>query len=435
MLSTLARRLLGTLVTMFVASILIFGVAEAVPLSAVRVILGAYVTPEQEASFFKQLGLDRPLHVRYLAWVFGTDWQMRRLVGMPLREVRTVGGRYTEWWAEEEPGVLIRWNFDGDNLFAIRRYPDGKQVVSEDNDRWQVGADGVSRFWGVDQYDRVVLWEREADIMIWYRRADVSASRLERGGAVVYVPLQRGIIRGDFGKSIITARPVTDTLWRRLRNSLILAGLAFVATMPLGLLLGILAGLNEGKPLDRFLSLTGLVTVTSPAFAVGIILIVIFARLLKLLPATTLYLNDRDIFAKPQMLILPALTLMLMDLGYILRIVRASVLDVLNKPYVRTARLKGLPYRRIVFRHVLRNALMAPVTVMTLHVNWFLGGAVIVEAIFGFPGLGSFIGGAAGRKDVFVMEAGVMLMAFVAALTQMVADILYVFINPRVRYS
>jgi peptide/nickel transport system permease protein len=435
MLSTLVRRLFSTLVTMLVVSVLIFGVAEAVPLSVVRVILGQYVTPAQEESYFKQLGLDRPIHVRYFAWLFGNDWHLQRRVGLPLREAPTREGRFKEWWAEEKPGVLIRWRFDGNNLYAIRRYADGKQEESLDNERWRVGDDGVSRFWAVDQYDRVVLWERGADIMIWYRRADASASREEKGGALAYIPLQKGIIRGDFGKSIRTARPVTDTLWRRLRNSLILAGLAFFITMPLGILLGVLAGLNESKPLDRILSMGGLVTVTSPAFAVGIILIVIFARWLKVLPATTIYLNDRDIFAKPQMLVLPALTLMLMDLGYILRIVRASVSEVLNQPYVRTARLKGLPRNRIVFKHVLRNALMAPITVMTLHINWFLGGAVIVEAIFGFPGLGSFIGGAASSKDIFVMEAGVMLMAFVAVSTQVLADVLYVLINPRIRYS
>lgn len=135
------------------------------------------------------------------------------------------------------------------------------------------------------------------------------------------------------------------------------------------------------------------------------------------------------------MLVLPVLTLTLIELGYVLRITRASMIDVMNQPYIRTAFLKGLPYGRIVFGHALRNALMAPITVITLHINWLVGGIVVVEAIFGFPGLGKFLYESALSKDVFALEAGAMLMVTLAVLTQLVADVIYTLLNPRIRYA
>lgn len=135
------------------------------------------------------------------------------------------------------------------------------------------------------------------------------------------------------------------------------------------------------------------------------------------------------------MLVLPVTTLTLIELGYVLRITRASMAEVMKTAYIRTAFLKGLPYRRIVFKHAVRNALMAPITVIMLHVNWLMGGIVVVEAIFGFPGLGQYLLSAALYKDVFAIEAGAMLMVTLAVGTQLVADIIYMFLNPRIRYA
>jgi len=111
------------------------------------------------------------------------------------------------------------------------------------------------------------------------------------------------------------------------------------------------------------------------------------------------------------------------------------MVEVMNAPYIRTAFLKGLPYWRIVFKHALRNALMAPITIIMLHVNWLMGGIVVVEAIFGFPGLGRYLLDAALYKDVFAIEAGAMVMVMLAVGTQLVADIIYTFLNPRIRYA
>jgi len=109
--------------------------------------------------------------------------------------------------------------------------------------------------------------------------------------------------------------------------------------------------------------------------------------------------------------------------------------EVMREPYIRTAFIKGLPYSRIVFKHAIRNALMAPITVIMLHVNWLIGGIVVVEAIFGFPGLGKYLYESALYKDIFAIEAGAMIMVFLAVGTQLVADIVYTFLNPRIRYA
>ena len=242
-------------------------------------------------------------------------------------------------------------------------------------------------------------------------------------------------MRGDPGISVQTGRPVAETLFRRLRNSAILAAIAFVIVMPLAPVLGLIAGLNEGKAIDRILSIGGLAGTSTPEFATGIFLILIFATWLKLLPGATVFSSAGALFERPEMLVLPVLTLTLIELGYVLRITRASMVEVMGTAYIRTAFLKGLPYWRIVFKHALRNALMAPITVIMLHVNWLMGGLVVVEAIFGFPGLGNYLYKAGLYKDIFAIEAVALVMVFLAVGTQLVADIIYTFLNPRIRYA
>ena len=135
------------------------------------------------------------------------------------------------------------------------------------------------------------------------------------------------------------------------------------------------------------------------------------------------------------MLILPVLTLTGVELGYVLRITRASVVEVMQQDYIRTAVMKGLPRRTIIFKHALRNALIAPITVIMLHVNWLIGGVVVIETIFGFPGVGRYIYDAAVFKDVFALEAAAMTLVAISVGVQLLADIVYTFINPRIRYT
>ena len=700
----IVRRLLLMLLTMVIVSIAVFVITEAAPGNVARNVLGIHITPEQEASFLAQTGLDKPMPERYLSWLVGTDWRAASKVGMPVRQITTEDG-FKEWWAVEEDGTLIQWKLEGEDLLARRRQPDGSVEETVDNGRWRVkdpaveierleayraqllentqltevdrqailqqldrtleilrgedqtqadllaalaepegaleemidpeasrkkdalqeaaddlfkkdellqaiavyqeltetpagdlktsdfqsmsrrvkkAADKLERvnptlanqllqaseslkaedipaaketlssaaealsdltgavgdfadtlqardyqgaaaalrnlsdpaktpldtarlaimpdqfkkirktlkdaspemseevkqayesleagnteaargafaraadfldetaqsiarsdaasqarvartFWGVDTQNHAVRWEKGTGKIVW-QLIPGSGWMAFTGGPAEYIPLQKGLLRGDPGVSLRTGRPVADLLFTRLRNSLVLAGIAFVIVMPLALVLGLIAGLNEGKPLDRALSIGGMMFSVTPEFATGIFLILIFAFWLKLVPGATVF-GEKAPWERPDMLILPVLTLTLIELGYVLRITRASMVDVMKAPYIRTAFLKGLPYWRVVFKHAVRNALMAPITVIMLHVNWLLGGIVVVEVIFGYPGLGSYLLESALFKDFNAIEGGAIILVAVAVGTQLLADIVYTFLNPRIRYA
>ena len=698
----IVRRLLLMLLTMLIVSVVVFLITEAAPGNVARNVLGIHITPEQEASFLAQTGLDKPIYQRYFNWLMGSDWQAARRVGMPLKQITTEDG-FKEWWAVGEDGALIRWKLEGEDLVAQRRRPDGSVEEAVDNARWRVkdpavertrleayraelledpqlaeadrqailreldrileilrregqtqkalkaalaaperaleaiidpaaaqrkealreaaqeaskaeliqaigiyrslsspSADGltpndlpsiarrldkaaeaiqdfdpalaeplrqaaeslragdtatarrrlaevttaldrltgslslfaealkvedyrqavgvlqdlsdpaktpldsgqlvvlpgilervgkalkdaspdlgdalllaaenlragdregarqaftrsadvlaatgqaiarsdaarqvrvVRTFWGVDTQNHAVRWEKGAGKQAWIFIVGTGWKPVS-GSPVEYIPLQKGLLRGDPGVSLRTGRPVSDLLFVRLRNSLVLAGTAFVIVMPLALLLGLIAGLNEGKLLDRTLSIGSMMFSVTPEFATGIFLILIFAWWLKLVPGATVF-GEKAPWTRPDMLVLPVLTLTLIELGYVLRITRASMVEVMKAPYIRTAFLKGLPYWRVVFKHAVRNALMAPITVIMLHVNWLLGGIVVVEVIFGYPGLGSYLLESALFKDFNAIEAGAIILVAVAVGTQLVADVIYTFLNPRIRY-
>jgi len=698
------RRLFLMLLTMLFVSMAVFLITEAAPGNVARNVLGIHITPEQEASFLAQTGLDKPMPARYFSWLAGSDWRAEGKIGLPVKQITTEDG-FKEWWAVEKDGTLIRWQMEGEDLISQRRQPDGSVEEALDNGRWQVkdpameverlevyraqllensqlteadrqavlqeldrileilrgegqtqealvtalaepegaleamvdpealrkktvfqemaeevarknelmqviavyeqlsapaaeqleasdlqsmvrqlgkaadtlqdvnpivagrlrkaaesleaedvaaardelegasatldqligslgsfvdalqaedyqqavgvlrdlsdpaetpldaarlavlpdvlealgealgddapeigesllqaveslraGSTGQARqsiaeaadnleettqaivgseaargarvaraFWGVDTQNHAVRWEKGTGKVVW-RLVPGSGWLASTGGPAEYIPLQKGMVRGDPGLSLRTGRPVADLLFTRLRNSLVLAGIAFVIVMPLALALGLIAGLNEGKFLDRLLSVGGMMFSVTPEFATGIFLILIFAFWLKLVPGATVF-GEQAPWERPEMLVLPVLTLTLIELGYVLRITRASMVDVMKAPYIRTAFLKGLPYWRIVFKHAVRNALMAPITVIMLHVNWLLGGIVVVEVIFGYPGLGSYLLDSALFKDFNAIEGGAMILVAVAVGTQLLADVIYTFLNPRIRYA
>lgn len=430
------RRLATMLLTMLIVSILVFAIVEIAPGNVARNILGAYATPEQEKSMENQLGLDRPVFMRYISWLFGSDWQARQKIGLPLKEIIVSQGtvtRHRQWWAEDEQGNLIQWDIQSGQLFRFIRQPDGSTIQIAADEDWRIDEDGKRFIWGLDRSNRAALWiegqggvEYTLEYSGWIQSSD---------SPVDYIPLGKGLIRGDAGISLRYKRPVSEIVARRTVNSLILAALAMALSIPIAVALGVIAGLNEGKTADRVISLGGLITAASPDFATGILLIMIFGLWLKILPGATVFLSERGILEDPRMLIMPILTASLVEIGYVLRITRASVVEVMNSAFVRTAILKGLTYRQVVLRHVLRNAMMAPITVIMLHVNWFIGGLVVVESVFGFPGLGNLILNAALYKDVYTIEASAMLLITLAVGTQLVADIFYSFLNPRIRYN
>jgi len=258
---------------------------------------------------------------------------------------------------------------------------------------------------------------------------------LNRPVAVRYAQWLLGYLHGDFGESIHFRRPVRDLVALRLKRSLVLAGLGFVFMMPVGLFLGCIAGIKEGKFLDRVISVTASVFVSVPAFAAGVFIILILSVWLRWLPGTSLPEPGESFPELLKKMILPILTLSLDEIGYLARFTRVNMAEVLASDYIRTAVLKGLPKIKIIFRHALRNALIAPFTAIMLHVNWLIGGVVVVEVLFNYPGLGRLVLEAAMRNDVTLLEGATMVLTFVAVATQVIGDIGIYLMNPRIRFE
>ncbi len=429
----LLRSLISTLVTIFLVSLALFFLLEVGSGDVTIKILGVFATEEQRASYRAQLGLDAPSWQRYADWLIGNDWRAKSYTGFPLvTEVNLQTGE-AEWWANRE-GALTRWTMESGELFVLVRQPDGssdKQPAPATV--WQAGGNGEELFWGVDTKGNAVKWVRGAGEAVWVLTK--AGLRQEGDGPRQYIPLRKGLVRGDPGRSLQTSRAVAVTLFPRVRNTLILAGVAFLVVMPLALLLGIIAGINEGKWIDRFISITSLGATATPEFVTGVFLILVFGIWLKWLPAVAVFLSSDAIFQDPKLLALPVLTLTAVELGYVARMTRASMVEVMDSAYIRTAIIKGMPYRRVVLRHAVRNALMAPITIIMLHVNWLIGGVVVVEVLFGFPGLGKYIYDAAIFGDFNAVEAAAMLTVTIAIATRLIGDLAYTFLNPRIRYA
>jgi peptide/nickel transport system permease protein len=432
----LVRRIIFLVITLFVVSVAIFAISEIAPGNIAINTLGNTITPAQEASFNAQNGLDQPPVLRYIRWILGSDWEAAKYIGDPIVRIHDESNDRFSWWAEADDGTLYQnYTPDGEIIIRVERQPaDGstKETIAS-TDIWEPNEDGLLSFWGVTNSGHAAMWIKGDDQVAWTL---TKASWTSMAGAPrQYIPLQRGLLRGDPGVSFFTRRPVGETLIRRLQNTGFLAGIAFVIVMPLALVLGLIAGLKEGKRFDRIASIGSLVATATPEFASGVFLILIFSTWLKLFPGAVVITNNATIFENPKMLVLPIMTLTLIELGYVLRITRSSMVEVMRTNYIRTAVLKGLPRNRVVFKHALKNALMAPITVIMLHVNWLIGGIVIVETLFGFPGLGRYVLEAALFKDVFATEAAAMLLVVVAVSTQLLADIIYTYLNPRIRYA
>jgi peptide/nickel transport system permease protein len=236
---------------------------------------------------------------------------------------------------------------------------------------------------------------------------------------------------GDFGDSVRFKVPVGDVMWPRLWNTAILGFWVFAIMIPLSLTLGILAGMREGSKLDRSISVSGIVTTSVPEFASAVFLAAIFVFWLKWLPGTS-SMSDGFNFKE---LILPIMVLVIYDFGYVARMTRASMAEVMTTHYIRTAVLKGLPYREVILKHALRNALIAPFTVIMLQVNWLLSGVIVVEFFFAYKGFGALLLEASLNQDIFMIEACAMVAVFVAVGTQTIADVGYTYLNPRIRFS
>lgn len=269
-----------------------------------------------------------------------------------------------------------------------------------------------------------------------YSSQDQREIWLENNGYYDPLPIRYGrwlgdFATGDFGESVRFRSPVSQVLAPRLENTAILAVATFAVVVPLSLFLGVLAGMKEGSRTDRTISIASIVTTSIPEFASAPLLSAIFVFLLAWLPGTSSMSSGFDF----SQLILPVMVLVLYDFGYVTRMTRASMAEVMTTHYIRTAVLKGLPYRTVIVRHALRNALIAPFTVIMLQINWLLSGVIVVEYFFAYKGFGALLLEASLNQDIYLIEACAMVAVFVAVGTQALADVGYTYLNPRIRFS
>jgi peptide/nickel transport system permease protein len=241
--------------------------------------------------------------------------------------------------------------------------------------------------------------------------------------------------QGDLGDSLAYHVPVSTLVGDALVNSLKLAALAFVLVVPIAILGGVIAALKRDKAVDRVITLGGLSLSVIPEFVTGIMLILIFALWLDVLPVSANAPDNADPLTQIKYLLLPALTLVLVLFGYIARITRAGTIESLDSDYTRTAILKGLPRRTVVRRHVLRNSLLPTIAVVATQTGYLIGGLVVIETLFNYPGMGRLIFTAATQKDFPLLEAAVLIVGIVFLIANLVADLAYSLLNPRIRYA
>jgi len=255
---------------------------------------------------------------------------------------------------------------------------------------------------------------------------------LDRPVLVRYVEYVGKMLSGDLGQSTRFRVPVKDIIFDRLANTGLLALVSFLFIVPLSMLLGIAAGIREGSALDRVILLASAVLASVPEFAMGVFLASIFVVSLRWLPGTAT-LQPGGSWPIAVQLILPVAVIVLFDMGYVVSMVRASMVEVMRQPYIRTAVLKGMRFRGVVLGHALRNAMINPVTVILLQINYLVSGVVVVESVFAYPGFGRMMLEASLYKDIALIEAGALVSVFVAVTTQILGDLAYMLLDPRIR--
>ena len=260
-------------------------------------------------------------------------------------------------------------------------------------------------------------------------------SWLEKNGykrplLIQYTEWLGNAVTGDFGYSTHFRKPVNEVVWPKLGHTGILMFWVLLITIPISLVIGVISGMREGSKTDRSLSVFSIVTTSVPQYVSGILLTIILSSWLGLLKGVAKAGN-----ITLENFTLPVLTIVLYDIGYIARMTRASMVEVMSTLYIRTARLKGMPFMSVVLKHALRNALIAPFTVIMLQFPWLLTGVVIVEKLFNYKGFGFLLVAAADQNDIDVTLACGVVAVVLVLITQLISDIGYAFLNPRIRFS
>ena len=243
-----------------------------------------------------------------------------------------------------------------------------------------------------------------------------------------------GLLSGDLGTSAATQEPVSDLLSERVGNSVFLVLVASVVALPLSLLIGVWTAMRRDRPVDHITSTVTLVLAALPEFVIGIALVLLFATSVShVLPAVSLLPPGTHAWEDPKVVVLPAATLVLAVTPYISRIMRGSMVEVLESEYVTMARLKGLPERTVIWRHAVPNAIVPAIQVTALQLAWMAGGVVVVEFVFQYPGIGAALVDAVALRDMPVVQTVTMLAAGIYVGLNLLADIATILVTPKLR--
>lgn len=254
-----------------------------------------------------------------------------------------------------------------------------------------------------------------------------------------YISWLGGVVTGNLGQSAVQlaqgapSAPVAKAITAPLRNSVILAGLTILLMIPLSVVLGVIAGVRAGRPTDHAISITSLVIGAFPEFVFGTVLILIFFNELNLLPPVTVLGPGKTPFSHFSVLILPVATLLGVTLAAGVRQIRAGMIEVMQVDYVALAQINGLPRRRVLWRYALRNAMAPSVQIIAQNILYLMGGIIIVESVFNYPGIGTFLVNAVATRDVTEVEAVAILLAAVYILVNILADLIVVLLVPKLR--
>ena len=252
---------------------------------------------------------------------------------------------------------------------------------------------------------------------------------------VQYWRWMSGVLRLDFGDSLIMERPIGPMLWEAVANSAVLAIISIAVVAVFGIWLGVFTAVRHGRPSDHTASILTYIVLAVPEFFWCILLIVVFAGTLNWLPATGYSSIDDGILPWAQHLILPVVALVLGLMAHVSRLTRSSMLEVMHSPYVFAARARGVPEGRVIRGHALPNALLPTVTVLAIDIGVLMGGIVVVETIFSYPGLGRLLIFGVQQLDIPLIQACMMVVTVVYALANLLADLTYAVLNPRIRYG
>jgi peptide/nickel transport system permease protein len=256
---------------------------------------------------------------------------------------------------------------------------------------------------------------------------------LDRPAVTRYFEWAANALQGDLGMSASGRKSIIELVSHRMKNSLLLAAVSLSVGVPIAIFLGVITGLWRDKPIDIFLSTSAILAMTIPEFVSATVLILVFSVWLGWLPGIVVTSASAPASAFFPEILLPVIVLAMVMTAHILRMVRSSVIDVMTGDYIQMATLKGVPYWRMVFGHALPNALLPAINVVALTIAWLLGGVVVIEVVFNYPGLGRMMIDAISDRDLPVVQAIALIVASVYVGVNLTADILTMIVNPRLR--